>query len=180
VIQFHGENDEERYKVLSSITVEFLNKLGVHRISTSALLTLWQHSFAINATQLTATISKKKMVWPIIAILCDVGEEDAELEDYDDGDVAEILQKYRSVINNNSERFEFVSCVLSDYNDFHSEMMSKERVKKFINDSWANFKDSFDLKSADAKTEEMVIRLTLANVLRSRKVIAEIKGKVKL
>jgi hypothetical protein len=98
VMQFHGENDEERYKVLSSLTVEFLNNLGVHKLSTNALLTLWQHSFAVNATQLTATISKKKMVWPVIAILCEVGEEDAELEDYDDGDVAEILQKYRSVI----------------------------------------------------------------------------------
>jgi hypothetical protein len=180
VMQFHGENDDERYKVLSYLTAEFLNYLGVHQISTSTLLTLWQHSFAVNATQLTATISKKKMVWPVIAILCEVGKEDAELEDYDDGDVADVLHKYRSVINNNSERFEFVSRVLSDYSDYHPEMKSKERVKKFINDSWANYKDSFDLKSADAETEEMVVRLTLANVLRSRKVIAEIKGKVKL
>lgn len=180
VMQFHGENDDERYKVLSSLTTEFLNSLGVYKISTNSLLTLWQRSFAINATQLTVSISKKRMVWPVIAILCEVGEDDAELENYDDSDVTEILQKYRGVINNNSERFEFVSRVLSDYTDFHPEMKSKERAQKFIEENWQNYKDSFDLKSADATTEEVIIRLTITNVIRSRKVIAEIKGKVKL
>jgi hypothetical protein len=180
VMQFHGENDDERYKVLSTLTTEFLNTLGVHKISTSTLLTLWQHSFAVNATQLSTSISKKRMVWPIIAILCEVGEDDAELEDYDDSDIAEMLQKYRNVINNNSERFEFVTRVLSDYNEFHPEMKSKDRTKKFTEESWQQYKNSIDLKSADAAIEEMVIRLTITNVLRSRKVITEIKGKVKL
>lgn len=116
VMQFHGEDLDERFKVLTSLTTEFLNHLGVHKISTSNLLTLWQHSFAVNASQSTTTITKEHMIWPIIAILCEVSEDDAEFETYDEGDVAEILQKYRSVINNNSDRFDFVSCVLSDYN----------------------------------------------------------------
>jgi hypothetical protein len=180
VMQFHGENEEERYKVLSTLTTEFLNNLGVSKISTNQLLTLWQHSFAVNASQLTTSITKKRMVWPVIAILCEVGEDDAELVDYDESDVVEILQKYRSVINNNSENFEFISRVLSDNNEFHPEMKSKERTKKFIEDNWENYKDFFDLKSADSTTIEMVIQLTVTNVLRSRKVIAEIKGKVKL
>lgn len=180
VMQFHGENEDERYKVLSTLTTEFLNNLGVHKISTNQLLTLWQRSFAVNASQLATSITKKRMVWPVIAILCEVSEDDAELADYDESDVAEILQKYRSVINNNSENFEFISRVLSDYNEFHPEMKSKERTIKFIDDNWRNYKNFFDLKSGDSITEEMVIHLTVTNVLRSRKVIAEIKGKVKL
>jgi hypothetical protein len=180
VMQFHGESEDERYKVLSTLTTEFLNSLGIHKISTNQLLTLWQHSFTINASQLSTSITKKRMVWPIIAILCEVGEDDAEFDDYDESDVVEILQKYRDVINNNSERFEFVTRILSDYNEFHSEMKSKERTKKFINENWQKYKDCFDLKSADQTTEEMVIRLTVSNVLRSRKVIADIKGRVKL
>lgn len=180
VMQFHGEKEDERYKVLSTLTTEFLNYLGTHKISTDQLLTLWQHSFAINASQLTTSITKKRMVWPVIAILCEVGEDDAKLEDYDECDVADILHKYRSVINNNSERFEFISRVLSDFSEFHPELKSKERTKKFVDDNWKNYKDCFDLKNADQPTEEMVIHLTVANVLRCRKVIAEIKGKVKL
>jgi len=180
VMQFHGESEDERYKVLTSLTTEFLNNLDVHRISTSQLLTLWQHVFTVNASQKTTSISKKRMVWPIIAILCEIGKDDAKLEDYDESDVAEILQKYRSVINNNSESFEFITRVLSDYNDFHPEMKSKERGKKFIEENWGNYKNNFDLKSADPTTEEMVIRLTISTILRSRKLIVEIKGKVKL
>ncbi len=180
VMQFHGEDEDERYKVLSALTNDFLNNLGVHKISTTQLLTLWQHSFAINASQLTKSITKKRMVWPVIAILCEVCEEDAELEDYDESDVSSILEKYKNVINNNSEHFEFISRVLSDYNYFHPEMKSKERTKKFIDDSWVNYKDFFDLKCADTTTEEMVIRLTVCNVLRSRKIISEIKSKVRL
>lgn len=180
VMQFHGEKVDERYKVLSTLTAEFLNNLGVCKISTNQLLTLWQHAFTVNASQKTTSITKKSMVWPIIAIHCEVGEDDAILEDYDECDVFEILQKYRSVINNNSESFEFLSVVLSDYNEFHSELKSKERMQKFIAENWQNYRNSFDLKSADKLTEEMVIRLTVSNVIRCRKVIAEIKGKVKL
>lgn len=59
-------------------------------------------------------------------------------------------------------------------------MKSKERTRMFIQEMWGNYKSSFDLRSAELQTEEMVIRLTVANVLRSRKVITDIKGKVKL
>ena len=180
VMQFHGENEDERYKVLSQLTAEFLNSLGIYKIPTTQLLTLWQHSFAVNATQQSTAITKERMVWPVIAILCEVSEEDAELQDYDEHDIEEIVHKYRNVINNNSERFAFVSRVLSDYNDYAQELKPRERTQKFINDKWNNYEDCFDLKSADQQTREMVIRLTVANVLRSRKVITEVKGKVRL
>lgn len=180
VMQFHGESEDERYKVLQSLTMEFLNVLGASKVSTSQMLSLWQNSFRVNASQRTSTITKESMIWPIIAILCEVRETDAELEDYDSSDVTEILQKYRAVINNNSERFEFVSKVLSDFNDFFPAMRSKERINRFVSERWEQYKSDFDLKSADTITEEMVIQITISNVLKSRRVIAEIKGKVKL
>ncbi len=180
VMQFHGESEDERYKVLQSLTMEFLNCLGVDKVSTNQMLLLWQNSFRVNASQKTSIITKESMVWPIIAVQCEVRETDADLEDYDTSDVAEILQKYRAVINNNSERFEFVSKVLSDFNDFYPAMRSRERVARFISEKWEQYKSDFDLKNTDSATEEVVIRLTISNVLKSRKVIAEVKGKVKL
>lgn len=95
VMQFHGESEDERYKVLQSLTMEFLNDLGASKVSTGQMLSLWQNSFRVNASQRTSTITKESMIWPIIAILCEVRETDAELEDYDSSDVTEILQKYR-------------------------------------------------------------------------------------
>ena len=180
VMQFHTDDLDERYKVLFDLTTQFLNSLGRHRIATNELLTLWQHSFAVNATQRSTSITKKRMMWPIIAILCDVSVEDGELQDYDENDVEEIIHKYKSVINNNSERFEFISRVLSDYNEYETGMKSRERTEKFIAEKWNNYENDFDLKSADDATREMVIRLTVANVLRSKTVISQIKSKVKL
>lgn len=180
VMQFHGESEDERYKVLQSLTMEFLNDLDASKVSTGQMLSLWQNSFRVNASQRTSTITKESMIWPIIAILCEVRETDAELEDYDSSDVTEILQKYRAVINNNSERFEFVSKVLSDFNDFFPALKSKERMSRFVSERWEQYKSDFDLKGADAITEEMVIQITISNVLKNRRVIAGIKGKVKL
>lgn len=180
VMQFHGESEDERYKVLQSLTMEFLNSLGGDKVSTNQILSLRQSSFRVNASQKTSIITKESMVWPIIAVQCEVRETDVELEDYDTSDVAEILQKYRAVINNNSERFEFVSKVLSDFNDFYPAMRSRERVERFISEKWEQYKSDFDLKNTDSATEEVVVRLTISNVLKSRRVIAEIKGKVKL
>ncbi len=180
VMQFHGEFEDARYKVLQSHIGEFLNELGARSVSTRQILLLWQHSFAVNATQRTAVITKESMVWPIIAILCEVSEDDTELGDYDSSDVADILQKYRAVINNNSERFEFISRVLSDFYEFHPELKSKEQVNRFISEKWMEYKSDFDLKNADSATEKMVICLTISNVLKKRKEITRIKSRVKL
>lgn len=180
VMQFHGQAEDERYKVLRSLTEEFLNDIGVEKVSANQILSLWQHSFSVNASQRTTSITKESMVWPIIAILCEVRETDTELDDYDSSDVAEILRKYKAVINNNSERFEFISKVLSDYEEFHLEMKSRDRVPRFISERWNQYTEDFDLKNADAATAEAVIRLTILNVLKSRRIIADIKSKVKL
>ena len=59
------------------------------------------------------------------------------------------------------------------------QLVEQPTIRLFSELGW-DYKNCFDLKSADQTTEEMVIRLTVSNVLRSRKVIAEIKGKVKL
>ena len=143
VMQFHGESEDERYKVLQSLTMEFLNNLGVQRVSTNQILSLWLNSFRVNASQRTPVIKKESMVWPIIAILCEIRETDTELEDYDGSDVAEVLQKYKTVINNNSERFEFVSKVLSDFNDFYPSMLSKERVNRFLSEKCEQYRGIF-------------------------------------
>jgi len=51
LMQFHGEDENERYKVLSDLTTQFLNSLDTYKIPTNQLLTLWQHSFTVNATK---------------------------------------------------------------------------------------------------------------------------------
>ena len=105
---------------------------------------------------------------------------ETDLEDYDEADITEILRKYKAIINNYSERFEFVSTVLSDFNDFYPAAKSKERVDRFISERWEQYKRDFDLKNADTNIEEIVIKLTLLKILKNRREIVRIKGMVKL
>jgi hypothetical protein len=179
VMQFYGEKDDERYKVLSFLTMEFLNSLSITRISVNELLTLWQHSFTIDASK-KATITKKKMVWPVIALLCEVDKDNEKLDEFDENDTNEIMEKYKSIINNYSECFEFISKVLSDYNEFCPGMKSKEKSEKFVLENWGNYNSYFDLKIVDPTILQKVICLILFNILRNRTFISTIKGKVNL
>lgn len=42
VMQFHGESEDERYKVLRSFTMDFLNSISAAKVSASQILSLWQ------------------------------------------------------------------------------------------------------------------------------------------
>lgn len=180
VMQFHGESEDERYKVLHSSIMEFFNRIEVYKVSVNKILSLWQTAFRVNSSQRTYVITKESMMWSIIAIQCEVHETDLEDDDYDEADVTEILRKYKAIINNYSERFEFVSTVLSDFSDFYPATKSKERVKRFISERWEQYKRDFDLKNTDTDIEKIVIQLTLSKILKSRREIVRIKGRVKL
>ncbi|MDR2457643.1 MAG: hypothetical protein LBD41_04095 [Clostridiales Family XIII bacterium] len=180
VIQFYGEDTVERYKVLLSNTIEFLNSIKATNISAGELLEYWQHSFYINASQKTAVITKKSMIWPIIVLTCDANDNDSYLEDYDKNDTTEILENYKTIINLYTERFEFVSLIISDFIDFKGELNSRENVKKFISEKWYNYKDYFDLRDLDQTILKAIIRLIISKILNCRNVIQNIKKEVNL
>lgn len=171
---------EERYKVLISAIEDLFSELGVRRISSKTVLSLWQNAFRENASQRNYILTKESMIWPIIAISCDANESDQELDKCDSSDVSEILHRYRDVINNDCERFEFISRILSDYNDFYPELSSSERTRRFISERWEHYKDDFDLKYTDSALKEKVICLTISKVLSNRNTITSIKRVVKL
>ncbi|MDR1677834.1 MAG: hypothetical protein LBS44_05515, partial [Deltaproteobacteria bacterium] len=90
VIQFFGQNEDERYKVMFSRIEEFLKNIEANSISIKELLTIWQNSFRQKASQKELTITKNDMIWPIIASVCKINEEAARLIDYDNQDIDEI------------------------------------------------------------------------------------------
>jgi hypothetical protein len=184
VIQFQGENNDERYKVLLDHTRDFLinfdDKQIVQQINTNQILDIWQKNFNYNSSKKTAVITKKSMIWPIIAFMSDVKDTDTNLAGYDDSDVIDIINQYKDIINNCNESFDFVTKICSDYIDFQINMKSTESIKNFIEENWHNYIDLFDLQSTDQSTLEILIRLILANILRSYQSISAVKAKVKL
>jgi hypothetical protein len=103
VIQFYGDDINERDKVVKNLTQDFLNNIGIYSIPIQDILKLWQNSFFINATQKTRCITKGQMIWPVIAFLFNIDKENSKLTDYDENDVEENLKKYKSIIDTNTE-----------------------------------------------------------------------------
>ncbi|MDR3348660.1 MAG: hypothetical protein LBO03_03500 [Acidaminococcales bacterium] len=182
VMQFHGDG-ENRYKVVKGLTNEFLASVGLSDLGLGKhLLDLWQGFFFANASQHDETlkITKEQMIWPLIVSICDLNTEDALLADYDEGDIDNIIRRYGAVINNNSERFEFVSKVLSGYNSYEPSMKSSAKTKSFIENNWFNYSNDFDVSTAERGVLEVIVKLAISNVIKRRDRIVRIKAGVNL
>lgn len=182
VMQFHGDG-ENRFKVIKDLTNEFLESIELGDRGLGAnILKYWQSIFSNNATlqDTSITISKKQMIWPLIVSVCRVDRNDAILADCDDCDFEEIEGRYLAIINNKAERFEFISKVMTAYSTYKPHMQSAEKVKEFIATQWLNYQDEFDAPNMDVEILEKVVKLTLGNVIRSRRRITTIKREVNL
>jgi hypothetical protein len=182
VMQFHGDG-ENRYKIVKDLTNEFLASIGIgDRGLGTQILEIWQRSFSMNSSQheLTASITKRQMIWPLIVSICYIDKEDALLADCDDGEFDEIRRKYSAVINNNAERFEFVTKVMMAYNSYEPSMISRERTKKFIEKHWSTFRSEFDAPNMASEALKVVIKLAVSNVIKRRGIIADVKRGVNL
>jgi hypothetical protein len=181
VLPFHGDG-ENRYKVIKEAVYEFLHMVGIDDSGLGQeMLETWQRFFSINASQhdLSASITKKQLVWPLIVSKCEVCKDDGTLAAYDDGEIDEITNRYHSVICNNSERFEFITKVMSDYNSYAAPV-GENRIKSFVESCWKNFKCDFEIVSVPPTILEAVIKLAMSKVLQTRFTVSRIKGEINL
>lgn len=182
VMQFHGDG-ENRFKVIKELTNEFLESIGLGDRGLGAdMLEYWQSAFSNNATlrDTSITISKKQMIWPLIVSVCRVDKNDAMLADCDECDYGEINGRYRAIISNKAERFEFITKVMAAYSTYKPHMSSAQKTKEFIATQWPNYQDEFDAPNMDNDLLEKVVKLALGNIIRGRRIIAELKREVNL
>jgi len=182
VMQFSGD-DDNRFKVIKDLTNEFLESIGLGNRGLGAeILKYWQSTFSNNATlkDTSITISKKQMIWPLIVSVCRVDKNDAVLASCDECDFEEIIGRYSAIINNKTERFEFISKVMTAYTSYKPSMRSAQRTREFIATQWADFKDEFNAPNMDVAILEIVVKIALGNVIKSRRLIADLKREVNL
>ena len=181
VIQFPYELDN-RYKVVKDVINEFLYKLDISdKGYGNILLEIWQNDFFKNITIKRICITKKQVIWPIIVLLCKINRNDAKLINLDDGEFSEIKKNYESVIYNNSERFTFITKVVSLYQNYKDTKKSEDIDNNvFIESHWQHFKEEIDLKLATPDIIKKVLCLTLSNVINNRYDINRIKKAVNL
>jgi len=181
VIPFFTDDFQQRYRIIKDSVDKFLFELNNNtRGMADELLEIWQHDFFQNCTQgdLDLVIKKKDLMWQIIVLQSQLHPEHTSLEEYDDGTVEEIIRSYRYLINNRSEKFEFISQVLYDFQNFISDEKGNKKVAEFIAAKCDDYKYNFELNEIRDEVQDIVI--ILQKIITNRFLANDIAKKVNL
>lgn len=177
VIPFHGRDPKNKYKWIQESINELLVELEMptEGIGTR-ILEIWQRDFFQNATQpdTSITISKSKMMWPLIVLIIDKAAANDYKKDFDDDEISEIERKYRSIINHNTMLYEFVTKIVTDHRK------SKLSAKEFVNMNWKNYMYVIESVSAEESTKQTLMKIILYKILIQKQYISDIKKGVNL
>ncbi len=184
VIPFETNDLIERYKEVKRVVDDFVYEVAPNYLGLGKqVLDIWQKDLFQNATQnnIELTVSKKQLVWTIIVLTTDVEKNESEyLDDIDSCDYQEIVCSYKNLINTCTERFEFATKIIADYNEYFHEGKAKDKLSNFINGAWENYLDEIDMNTMDDDIKEQIIKIILYNILKQKRIINSIKKKVNL
>ena len=177
VIPFYGDDLKNRYKEIQACVNEFLAEVNVDGQGINAeIMEVWQRDLFQNATQsdTTISISKEKIIWPLIVLVVDKTAANEHKKHFDDEEIGEIERKYRMIINQNTMSYKMISRVMSDFRK------SKKPQKRFVADCWNEYLDLVNVVEADESIKESLVKIILYRILTQREYIRNIKRGVNL
>lgn len=180
---FETDNLRTRYAIIEEKVKDFINQLNLGQILSAAeLMNVWQNDLFHNGSQTNITIklSKKEIVWPVIALTLGKQLPAEYIEDYDQGLINEITTQYSYLINTITEQYDLITKILYDYNSSNYVLPMKERTRKFIADKWKEYISIFSFESLNEEVQEAVIKVILAKVIQQRYLINNISEEVSL
>lgn len=184
VLPFETDNEEERFKVVHTKVDDFIGELDINRPGiTKKLMTIWQDNVFQNGTKSDAEIKlrKKDIVWPVIMLVTDVEQAGDKFSEYfDPGLYDEIIRKYHEVITTYSERFDFITRVLHDYQQYSYKGKISDKNISFANDFWQEYLDDLKIDESDDEMQEGLIKIILLTIVTNRIAIDHIKKGVGL
>lgn len=181
---FETNNHQTRYKVIKEKIRDFINQLGLGQVlSETELMQIWQNDVFHNGSQTDTTIklSKKEVIWPIIVLTLGKQMPSEYIEDYDQGLINEVSSQYKYLINTITEKYDFITQILSDFNNSSNNSLSvKKNVQNFIQEKWKDYTSAFSLETLNEEVQEAVTKVILAKVLQRRYLINTISSEVSL
>lgn len=181
ILPFETDIDKERYKAVIAEIGDFISLLGNFTIERNLIHGIWANDLFRSGTRKDKSINlkKKELIWPIIVLV--TNNDDYDEYDIDDSEAEELLSSYKDIINICSEKYEFITRVLSAYNSFKAED-KKTKLDKFIRSECHNFKYLFDDTNINLSEDlqDKLLQIILRNIIRQRIKINKIKDTVNL
>ena len=185
VLPFETDVYEERYKVILEEIRKFLGKLSIsynHEELADRLVDIWHFEIMNNGSSndQTLTVTKKDIIWPVIALITDIEKNTTIHSNYDEGAYRELVRNYRRIINYKSAKFEFVTKIVYDFSHFQSTNVGQAKFEEFIETQWNNYISDFPTKEIPEDIQADIIKATLRTILTQRFDIDNIKKGARL
>ncbi|WP_147297443.1 hypothetical protein [Lachnotalea glycerini] len=184
IIPFETNNFEERYKEIKHRIIEFLYDISPNVTGMGQeIMEIWQRELFENAStsKPDITVSKKELIWPIIVLSTDVQKCDSYiLDEIDECDYRDLVYTYKTLINSRIERFEYATKIISDYQSYDFQGKVSDKLRSFIANSWENHLDEFENIEVDEEIKQQLIQIIMYNILKQKRMISDIKKKVRL
>ena len=176
----------ERYKVIRDVIKVFLGKVGVQNTNPESLadqlLEIWHFEIMDNGSTKNEAIqiSKKSIVWPLIALLTDIHNNDSLRDSFDPGTYDEIVRVYGNIINHKCEKFEFITKVLHDFRKYEFPGIGIEKTKSFLEQNWRNYIQEFPFQNVNEELHATIIKITIGSIINQKYEIMRVKEGVGL
>lgn len=209
VLPFTGNDLNKRKRALRNLLDDWYGSLDVDIEGLIAkICQIWQetvfenntvfedHQMKYNGKKLkhpekkNRSIKKKDLIWPLIVLLVSrMRRSDDFYDSYLDGDYDYLMDEYYDIIKITTERFRFITKVLSDFSFYEDNIfnMSKKRRKRkdldneFIESSWKDYVKLFGLNEISEKNDqEDLTKIILHQIILNRRDINKVKMRVGL
>lgn len=179
VIPFETDDDDERYKVIKQCVDDFVGELKTNIPGLGKkLLSFWHWQVFNNGDKHNSAINlqKKEIIWPILVMTTEdnVLDEDFK-EQFDEGILDEVRNRYSDIIENSFEKCEFFIKILSGFNSFNSDKKMSEKINDFIDKKWNDYSNEFSAEKVDEKVTEALTKIVMYKVIKQRFVISRVK-----
>lgn len=181
-LPFETDDDNEKYKFVLEAIREFISQFNSNnKISKVNLHQVWTNDIFKSGSKkdTSLNLSKKDLIWPIIVTVTSDIESESE---WDEAIFDEISRAYKDIINTCCEKYEFMTSILSEYNDYQTDKNYSERSKNFIQNESSKFAYILDDKSLtlDNSLRETLLKVIIKNIINKRYQIDQIKSCVNL
>lgn len=177
IIGFTGETERNKTRVVYDNIRNFIAGSRINNnVDINHIFSLWFDIVSFNASDedTSKTISKKHIVWLFIQDQMEMG-----LPSLNVGDVStetELKPTYGELIDQYAERVDFVSGVLSDYNEWAIDKpRGPSTIDDFVCSNWESYKEELYAPGLSDEYQQMLIQIILKKILNQREFIRKIK-----
>ena len=178
-LPFETDDPKEKYYDVWTSISYFLGELDIYIDGLNVKLhDIWQNAVFDNGTKSNTLIkiSKKEILWPLIVFLVKqspINEDNIIFSGLDECEFQELNAKYNRIIDSKSEKFEFVTKVISDYEQM--KIKGHKSIRDFVDLNWHQYEDDLSSDSIDPSIRISLFKVIVSNILSSRLRINKVK-----